>query len=177
MLDALETFKMDFAKMIDALRQVPIQSQIYSQEARRIIGDIVADNSVAFVGEHFTDTHSYLCAIRYGRGQPELWRLSYAADVSYRYMGEHCTDITYSVVSEIYERIATAAAAVDKKTSPKETLHDIRIRKYNQELEKLEKDMVILENDMGKLRILSRALEEKHKAKTLLLRSLSGGKN
>jgi hypothetical protein len=167
---------MDFAKMIDALRQVPIQSQIYSQEARRIIGDIVADNSVAFVGEHFTDTHSYLCAIRYGRNWPELWRLSYAADVSYRYMGEHCADITYSVVSEIYERVA-AAAAVGEKTSPKETLHDIRIRKYNQELEKLEKDMVILENDMGKLRILSRALEEKHKAKTLLLRALSAGKN
>ena len=167
---------MDFPKMIDALRQVPIQSQIYSQEARRIIGDIVADNSVAFVGEHFTDTHSYLCAIRYGRDWPELWRLSYAADVSYRYMGEHCADITYSVVSEIYERVA-AAAAVGEKKSPKETLDDIRIRKYNQELEKLEKDMVILENDMDKLRVLSRALEEKHRAKTLLLRSLSAGKN
>jgi hypothetical protein len=162
---------MDFAKMIDALRQVPIQSQIYSQEARRIIGDIVADNSVAFVGEHFTDTHSYLCAIRYGRDWPELWRLSYAADVSYRYMGEHCADITYSVVSEIYERVAP------EKMSPNETLYDIRIRKYNQELEKLEKDMVLLENDMDKLRVLSRALEEKHRAKTLLLRSLSAGKN
>jgi hypothetical protein len=173
LLDALETAKMDFPKMIDALRQVPIQSQIYSQEARRIIGDIIADNSVAFVGEHFTDTHSYLCAIRYGRGQPELWRLSYAADVSYRYMGEHCADITYSVVSEIYERIAT----VSEKKKPNDTLADIRIRKYNNELEKLEKDMVLLENDMDKLRILSRALEEKHKAKTLLLRALSGGKN
>jgi hypothetical protein len=41
----------------------------------------------------------------------------------------------------------------------------------------LEKDMVILENDMDKLRVLSRALEEKHRAKTLLLRSLSAGKN
>ncbi len=159
--------------MIDALRQVPIQSQIYSQEARRIIGDIVADNSVAFVGEHFTDTHSYLCAIRYGRDWPELWRLSYAADVSYRYMGEHCADITYSVVSEIYER----AKSVSEKKSPNETLDDIRIRKYNQELEKLEKDMVLLEKDMDALRVLSRALEEKHKAKTLLLRALSGGKN
>ena len=168
---------MDFAKMIDALRQVPIQSQIYSQEARRIIGDIVADNSVAFVGEHFTETHSYLCAIRYGRDWPELWRLSYAADVSYRYMGEHCADITYSVVSEIYERIVAVAAVVSEKKKPNETIHDIRIRKYNQELEKLEKDMVLLENDMDKLRVLSRALEEKHKAKTLLLRTLSAGKN
>jgi hypothetical protein len=167
---------MDFANMIDALRQVPIQSQIYSQEARRIIGDIVADNSVAFVGEHFTETHSYLCAIRYGRDWPELWRLSYAADVSYRYMGEHCADITYSVVSDIYERIA-ASAVLCEKMKPNETLDDIRIRKYNQELEKLEKDMVLLENDMDKLRVLSRALEEKHKAKTLLLRSLSAGKN
>jgi hypothetical protein len=90
-------------------------------------------------------------------------------------MGEHCADITYSVVSEIYERVA--AAAVDKKKRPNKTLHDIRIRKYNQELEKLEKDMVLLENDMDKLRVLSRALEEKHRAKTLLLRSLSAGKN
>jgi hypothetical protein len=171
---------MDFPKMIDALRQVPIQSQIYSQEARRIIGDIIADNSVAFVGEHFTDTHSYLCAIRYGRGQPELWRLSYASDVSYRYMGEHCADITYSVVSEIYERVAAAAVSsspYNEKKKPNDTLADIRIRKYNNELEKLEKDMVLLENDMDKLRVLSRALEEKHKAKTLLLRALSGGKN
>jgi hypothetical protein len=91
-------------------------------------------------------------------------------------MGEHCADITYSVVSEIYERIV-AAAAVGEKKKPNETIHDIRIRKYNQELEKLEKDMVLLENDMDKLRVLSRALEEKHKAKTLLLRSLSAGKN
>lgn len=167
--------------MIDVLRQVPIQSQIYSQEARRIIGDIVADNSVAFIGEHFTDTHSYLCAIRYGRDQPELWRLSYASDVSYRYMGEHCADITYSVVSDIYERVTAAAGVMascyNQKTGPNQTIHDIRIRKYNQELEKLEKDMLLLENDMDKLRVLSRALEEKHKAKTLLLRSLSGGKN
>lgn len=146
---------MDFAKMLDALRQVPIQTQIYSQEARRIIGDIVADNTVAFVGEVYTETHSYLCAIRYGKDQPELWRLSYASDNAYHYMGIQSSDITYSVVSDLYEKI--------KPDVPGKTLYYDRIRKYSRELN-------ILENDMDKLKELSKALEEKHMAKTLLLR-------
>lgn len=159
--------------MIDALRNVPISSQIYSQEARHIIGGIIADASVAFVGETYMDTHSYVCAIRYGSqatelaspvelGGPrrtaqsaiELWRYSHASDSGYRYMGPQSADITYSVVSDLYKKI--------RPSSPTTIMYLNRIHKYSKELD-------TIENDIRKVEALASALQEKRAVKAGLL--------
>ncbi len=147
---------MDLAEMIDALRNVPISSQIYSQEARHIIGGIIADASVAFVGETYMDTHSYVCAIRYGATSVELWRYSHASDNGYRYMGPQSADITYSVVSDLYKKI--------RPTSPTTLMYLDRIHKYSKELD-------TIENDIRKVEALASALQEKRAVKAGLLRN------
>ena len=145
---------MDLAEMIDALRNVPISSQIYSQEARHIIGGIIADASVAFVGETYMDTHSYVCAIRYQQNTVELWRYSHASDSGYRYMGPQSADITYSVVSDLYKKI--------RPTSPTTIMYLNRIHKYSKELD-------TIENDIRKVEALASALQEKRAVKAGLL--------
>lgn len=173
---------MDLAEMIDALRNVPISSQIYSQEARHIIGAITADASVAFVGETYMDTHSYVCAIRYGsqttelasprrtehspvelasprrtaQSAVELWRYSHASDNGYRYMGPQSADITYSVVSDLYKKI--------KPTNPTTIMYLNRIHKYSKELD-------TIESDIRKVEALAAALQEKRAVKAGLLRN------
>ena len=145
---------MDLAEMIDALRNVPISSQIYSQEARHIIGGIIADASVAFVGETYMDTHSYVCAIRYQQNTVELWRYSHASDSGYRYMGPQSADITYSVVSDLYKKI--------RPTSPTTIMYLNRIHKYSKELD-------TIESDIRKVEALASALQEKRAVKAGLL--------
>lgn len=140
--------------MIDALRNVPISSQIYSQEARHIIGGIIADASVAFVGETYMDTHSYVCAIRYQQNTVELWRYSHASDSGYRYMGPQSADITYSVVSDLYKKIRPA--------SPTTIMYLNRIHKYSKELD-------TIESDIRKVEALASALQEKRAVKAGLL--------
>ena len=146
---------MDLAEMVDALRNVPISSQIYSQEARHIIGDITADASVAFVGETYMDSHSYLCVIRYQTPATELWRYSHSSDTGYRYMGPQSADITYSVVSDLYKKI--------KPSSPTTIMYLNRIRKYSKELD-------TIESDIRKMIAFTTALQEKRAVKAGLLR-------